>query len=90
MTALTALLAQTGNPAADAQSLADQIQTGLFGISDSVILIVYVAGILGALLGQVLGIKILSTTIGKVVMLCLVAAFALRYGPAYLSAGGAQ
>lgn len=89
LTATLALLAQSsGSLTGDAESVLTNFQTWVTGIADKFIVCVFVVGILAALLGQVLGVKLLpgaNTTMGKVIVLSLVAAYAVGHGPAYLA-----
>ncbi len=81
------LLAQSGSITGDAEGALNGLQAFVLQISDSVILIAFVGGILGALVSHTLGIKILpgGATMGKVIIICLVAAYAIARGPAYLA-----
>lgn len=84
---ITHLLAQ-GSLTGDAESGLSELQAFLLRISNAWIVCVFVAGVLLSLLGQVLGVKLLpgaNTTMGKVIILSLVAAYAVGHGPAYLA-----
>ncbi len=85
LTAPLALLAQ--GPLTDIEGGLTQLNAWLLRISNAFIVTVFVAGVLTALIGEVLGIKILpgvNTTMGKVILLSLVAAYAIGHGPAYI------
>ncbi len=88
LTATLALLAQsTGSLTGDAESALNSVNAWLLGISNTFIVSVFVAGVLAALVGHVLGIKILpgaNSTMGRVIILSLVAAYAIGHGPAYI------
>lgn len=87
LTATLALLAQSGSITGDAESALTNLNAFLLRISNTFIVVVFVAGVLAALVGHVLGIKILpgaNSTMGRVIVLSLVAAYAIGHGPAYI------
>lgn len=71
----------------DAQSAAGGLRAFVESVTEPLVITVFLIGMLAALAGQALGFNPLpgSPTVGKVIVLSLVVAYALGAGPGYLA-----